>query len=41
MVSAEHRGAAHAGGFQGPEQEEILKDKRGNPAGGRRVLGKW
>lgn len=39
MVSAEHQGAAHAGGFQGPEQEKMLKDNRENPAGGRRDFG--
>lgn len=39
MASAEHRCAAHAGGFQGPEQEEMLKDTRENPAGGRREFG--
>lgn len=39
MVSAQHWGAAHAGGFEGPEQEEMLKDNRESPAGGRREFG--
>lgn len=39
MVSAEHWGAATAGGFQGPEQEEMLKDDRESPAEGRREFG--
>lgn len=39
MASAEHPCAAHAGGFQAPEQEEMLKANRENPAGGRREFG--
>lgn len=39
VVSAQHWGAAHAGGFEGPEQEEMLKDNRESPAGGRREFG--
>lgn len=38
VLSAEHQVAADAGDFQGPEQE-ILKDNRENPAGGRREFG--
>lgn len=35
MVSAEHWGAAD-GGFRGPEQEEMVRDDRESPVGGRR-----
>lgn len=39
VVSAEHWGTAHTGGFQGQEQEEIERDDRESPRGRRQGSG--